>query len=80
MLFQKKNIKEKILNGAESIKCSIKQINSYKYKIIYGKNNIYGLNLSFHNNITILNFKIIQGINNIEYINNIRKIIQAIYK
>ena len=78
--FPKKNIKEKILNGAESIKCSIKQINSYKYKIIYGKNNIYGLNLSFLNNITILNFKIIQGINNIEYINNVRKIIQAIYK
>ena len=70
----RKVIKEKLLKGMESIKCRVKQINLYKYNVIYGdKRNIYEFNLP-SNNLGVIKVKKIKG-NYREYINDVRKII-----
>ena len=70
----RKNIKEIIMNILEKKKLKIKQINPYKYNIIYrGKKEIIEFCLNI-NNKGILKIKKIKGNYN-EYINIIRKII-----
>ena len=70
----RKVIKEKILKSMESIKCRVKQINLYKYNVIYGdKRNIYEFNLPL-SNLGVVKVKKIKG-NYKDYVNDIRKII-----
>ena len=65
---------EKILKSMESIKCRVKQINLYKYNVIYGdKRNIYEFNLPL-SNLGVVKVKKIKG-NYKDYVNDIRKII-----
>jgi hypothetical protein len=70
----RKVIKEKLLKGMESIKCRVKQINLYKYNVIYGdKRNIYEFSLPL-NDLGVVKVKKIKG-NYKDYINDVRKII-----
>ena len=70
----RKVIKEKLLKGMENIKCRVKQINLYKYNVIYGdKRNIYEFNLPL-SNLGIVKIKRIKG-NNKDFVDDARKIV-----
>ena len=62
----------------ENIKCKVKQINPYKYNIVYRENkDIYELSLPLNNEVAIIKFKKNKSFNG-DYINNARKFIQAL--
>ena len=70
----RKVIKGKLLKSIENIKCRVKQINLYKYNVIYGdKRNIYEFNLPL-GNLGVVKVKKIKG-NYKDYVNDVRKII-----
>ena len=74
----RKTVKEKMMKIFENIKCKVKQINPYKYNIVYRNNkDIYELSLPLNNEVSIIKFKKNKSFNG-DYINNTRKFIQAL--